>query len=49
MMNFCIKITHRCDVMRLEVKLSKLRSPVDKVRVRARVRLGLVPNSVSSG
>ena len=49
MTNFCIKITHRCDVMRLEVELSKLRSPVDRVSVRARVRLGLVSNSLFSG
>ena len=33
---------------RLDVKWPKLRSPVDRVRVRARVRLGLVSNSVSS-
>ena len=29
--------------------MAKILSPVDRVRVRARVRLGLVSNSVSSG
>ena len=30
-------------------KMAKIRSPVDRVRVRGRIRLGLVSNSVSSG
>ena len=30
-------------------KMAKIRAPVDRVSVRARVRLGLVSNSVSSG
>ena len=33
----------------LDVKWPEIRSPVDRVRVRARVRLGLISNSVSSG
>ena len=45
-----IRIIKNCGVAKTtEVKWPELRSPVDRVRVRARVRLGLVPNSVSSG
>ena len=36
-------------LQRLNVKWQEIRSPVDRVRVRARVRLGLVSNSDSSG
>ena len=43
------KIKNRGVVRRLDVKLPKLRSPVDRVRVWVRVKLGLVSNSVSSG
>ena len=49
MANLCNKINNRGDVTEVGRKIVKIRSPVDRVRVRARVRLGLVPHSVSSG
>ena len=45
----CAKLKIMVSKRRLDVKWPELHSPVDRVRVRARVRLGLVSNSVSLG
>ena len=43
------KVNNRGVVTTTGREMAKIRSPVDRVRVRARVWLGLVSNSVSSG